>query len=61
MGDVVQFKKPKPSVKHQGKSLCQHGFHKWRPDGAARFDVKRGKLVTRFVCERCGASKTELR
>jgi hypothetical protein len=58
VGEVVKFKKPKPSVKHKGKTLCKSGFHKWeivdRP-----FDSKQGRLVTRYRCKRCGKTRTE--
>lgn len=59
MGDVLPFKKPKPSDKHRGKTLCQSGFHKWKVEKSTRFDVKLGKLVTSYVCERCGATKVD--
>lgn len=59
MGDVLPFKKPKASEKHRGNTLCQTGFHKWRVDKAKQFDVKLGKLVTCYVCERCGATKVD--
>jgi hypothetical protein len=61
MGEVVRFKKPKPGEKHQGKTLCAHGFHKWKTVTANRFDVKTGRLVTAYVCERCGALRNEAR
>lgn len=61
MGDVIPFKKPKPSEKHQGKILCQRGFHKWEVVQDKRFDVKQGKLVTVYRCKRCGALKNEAR
>ena len=60
MGEVLSFRKPKPSEKHRGKTLCKSGFHKWeivdRP-----FDSKQGRLVTRYRCIRCGKIKTEAR
>jgi len=59
MGDVIPFRKPKASEKHKGKTLCVSGFHKWRIEQAKQFDVKRGKLVTVYRCERCGQTKTE--
>jgi hypothetical protein len=61
MGDVIPFKRPKASDKHKGKTLCQHGYHKWKISGEKQFDVKQGCLVTLYVCERCGATKTEAR
>ena len=49
----MQFKKPKTSHKHQGKTLCRSGFHKWEIKTDKRFDVKLGKLITVFECKRC--------
>jgi len=60
MGDVIPFKKPKAAEKHKNKTLCKSGFHKWRVESEKRFDVKQGKLVTAYRCERCGAVKNEL-
>lgn len=60
MGDVIQFKKKSLQEKHKGKSLCRHGFHKWQVKKEKQFDVKQGKLVTLYVCSRCGEEKTEL-
>lgn len=59
MGDVVPFKRPKPSEKHKGKTLCKNGFHKWIIEQDKRFDVKQGKLITVYRCERCGETKTK--
>ncbi len=58
MGDVIQFKKPKPGEKHKGKSLCLNGFHKWGIVQEKQFDVKQGKLVSIYRCQRCGIEKT---
>jgi len=60
VGDVVKFKRPAPTVKAQGKTLCGSGFHKWRIAQKKQFDVQRGRLVTLHRCERCGATKTTL-
>ncbi|MCW8125652.1 hypothetical protein [Microbulbifer halophilus] len=60
MGDVIRFKKKTPWQKHKGKSLCREGFHKWVVVTERKFDVKRGKLVTEYRCQRCGRSKTRL-
>jgi hypothetical protein len=57
MGDILPFKRPKPSEKHKGKTLCKSGFHKWVIQQDKRFDVKEGKLVTVYRCERCGETK----
>jgi hypothetical protein len=59
MGNVVRFKKPKPKEKHKGKTLCKSGFHKWAEEKETKFDVKQGKLVTRYRCSRCGAIRTK--
>jgi hypothetical protein len=61
MGDILPFKKPKPAPPKKGNTLCKSGFHKWREVGETRFDVKAGKLVTLCRCQRCGATKSELR
>lgn len=57
MGEVVPFKKPKLSQKHKGNTLCKNGFHKWKVETEKVFDVKQGKLVTAYICKRCGATK----
>lgn len=59
MGEVLAFKKPKPAEKQRGHGMCRHGFHKWRIESAQRFDVKQGRLVTVYRCERCGAVKNK--
>lgn len=60
MSKVIPFKKRSLKEKHQGKTLCLHDFHKWKLVTEKKFDVRRGKLVTLFRCERCGKEKTEL-
>ncbi|HHJ12055.1 MAG TPA: hypothetical protein ENK00_02640 [Chromatiales bacterium] len=56
MGEVVRFRRPQASERHKGRTLCRNGFHKWevvdRP-----FDSKQGRLVTRYRCRRCGATR----
>lgn len=59
MGDVVAFKRPSPKQKHKGKTLCKSGFHKWEVVKGIPFDVKSGKLVSRYRCVRCGATRVE--
>jgi hypothetical protein len=61
MAEIIPFRKPKAAEKHRGKTLCRSGFHKWKVDQNQVFDVKQGKLVTAYRCERCGAVKTEAR
>ncbi|MFV1981898.1 MAG: hypothetical protein ACC657_00040 [Thiohalomonadales bacterium] len=59
MGDIVQFKKISVKQKHKGKTLCKSGFHKWQVIKSSPFEVKQGKLLTKYQCKRCGATKTE--
>jgi hypothetical protein len=59
VGKVVPFAKPSLKERHKGKTLCRHGHHKWSVDKAREFDVKLGKLVTVFRCERCGKQKVK--
>ncbi len=61
MGDVVRFRRPKPSEKFKGRSLCRNGFHKWEVAKEKPFDVKQGRLVTLYRCSRCGATRSEAR
>lgn len=55
MAEILPFKRPKPSERHRGKTLCRNGHHKWVIDQHQVFDVKRGRLVNRYRCKRCGA------
>lgn len=57
MADILTFKKKTPAEKHKGKSLCRSGFHKWKILTERKFDVKQGKLVTVYQCERCAKQK----
>jgi len=41
--------------------MCKSGFHKWEIKQEKQFDTKLGKLVTWYVCKRCGANKSEAR
>jgi hypothetical protein len=61
MAEIIPFKKPKAAEKHRGNTLCRSGFHKWVVDKASEFDVRQGRLVTVYRCDRCGAVKNELR
>lgn len=58
MASILPFKRTRLSEKHKGKSLCREGFHKWKINQNKQFDVRQGKLVTVYVCERCGQRKT---
>jgi hypothetical protein len=61
MGEILSFKTPKAAEKYRGHTLCRHGFHKWELVKQRTFDVKLGRLVTRYQCMRCGAIRTQAR
>lgn len=61
MGEVIAFKRPGLQEKQKGKTLCKSGFHKWEVVKGNPFDTKSGKLVTRYRCNRCGATRIEAR
>ena len=42
-------------------TLCQSGFHKWKPVIGDHFDVKQGKLVTTERCQGCNIERTILK
>jgi hypothetical protein len=52
-------RKKRNKVQASGKTLCRSGHHKWKTDKNTVFDSKSGKLVTRLVCDRCGATKVK--
>lgn len=58
MADILPFKKPAVK-KGKGSSLCREGHHKWKVVTAQKFDVKQGRLVTVFSCQRCGKRKVK--
>lgn len=57
MAEILPFKKPKASERHRGNTLCRNGHHKWVIDKQSVFDVKLGRLVTRYRCSRCNRIK----
>lgn len=60
MSNIIRLdkaKRAKHQAKAKGKTLCSNGFHRWKVLAERRFDVKSGKLVTAYRCERCGAQK----
>ncbi len=59
MADILPFRKPGASERSRGKTLCRHGHHKWVVDKAPQFDVKQGKLVTRYRCSRCDKTRVK--
>ena len=57
MADILPFKRP---AKAKGStSLCREGHHKWKVVTEQKFDVKQGRLVTVFECQRCGKRKVK--
>ena len=62
MADILPFdqtKKRKPEAAPKRSALCANGHHRWMIWQKKPFDSKRGKLVTVYRCERCGAERTE--
>ena len=55
MSNVLPFRKPSAPA----KGLCQHGFHRWVIVTEKQFDVRQGRLVTVWRCERCGEQKVK--
>jgi ribosomal protein L37E len=37
--------------------LCNSNHHKWKICGKKQFDVREGRLVTVYECQRCGKQK----
>ncbi len=63
MSNVVKLntmRRARLQDKAKGVTLCQSGFHKWKPLTGQRFDVKQGRLVTTERCERCNTERTIL-
>jgi hypothetical protein len=63
MAEIIPFK-PAKKKKHSAptrSALCQNGHHRWAVWQKKPFDVKAGKLITIYRCERCGAERSEAR
>lgn len=63
MSEVISLAKRRRQSRREaaaGKTLCRIGRHKWEIDQSAPFTVHKGRLVTIYICSRCGAKKTEL-
>lgn len=58
MADILDFKAPKPK-RAVNKTLCRNGHHKWQVVKTDPFAVRRGELITRYRCERCGKERTQ--
>jgi len=54
MAEILPFNRPKLSEKHKGNTLCRNGHHKWELERDSVFDTKKGRLVSRYRCVRCG-------
>ena len=62
MSEVISLQKYRKGVlKKKGKqsTLCGNDFHSWEVVKSNVFDVKQGRLVTQYRCNRCGVTKTE--
>jgi hypothetical protein len=57
MADILPFK-PRPKTPPRS-ALCANGHHRWVVWQNKPFDVKKGKLITIYRCERCGAERSE--
>jgi hypothetical protein len=63
MAEIIPFAPPKKK-KHDTPNrsvLCQNGHHRWVVWQKKPFDVKQGRLITIYRCERCGAERSEAR
>lgn len=61
MAEVIRFRKPAAAERAKGKTLCRRGFHKWVVEKDNPFDSRQGRLVTGYICSRCGIRKTMAR
>jgi predicted metal-binding protein len=59
MVEILPFRKRSLKEKHRGKTLCRHGHHKWVVEKESQFDVKQGRLVTVYRCQRCDRRRVE--
>lgn len=62
MAEIIRFDQQKArrkTAKAKGNTLCSNGFHKWAVYQDKQFDVKQGKLVTIYRCQRCAAQKVK--
>ena len=59
MGKVIEFNKNGRQTGRRGNTLCREGHHKWVIIKQRQFDVKQGKLVTAYRCQRCGKQKVK--
>lgn len=63
MADILPFRRPdKPDSTSRpagGDTLCRNGHHRWLVCKNKQFDVKRGRLITVYRCQRCGKERVE--
>ena len=59
MADILPFKRPSAAQRAKGKTLCRNGHHKWVIWQGKQFDVRAGKLVTVYRCQRCAKEKVK--
>jgi len=65
MGEVLQFQRAKRRSKQlreraRGRIMCENNHHRWKLITERKFDVRQGRLVTEYRCERCGKQRLEL-
>ena len=56
MADVIPFK-GRSLKTAAANTLCRNGHHKWQVVTSDPFAVRRGELVTRYRCKRCGKER----
>lgn len=60
MAEILSFKAAQKKQRKKNTTLCKEGHHKWQIDQAKQFDSQQGRLVTIYVCARCGEKKSKL-
>lgn len=63
MAEVISFKaakKKQQKAKAKASTLCKEGHHQWRIDQNKQFEPRSGKLITVYICQRCGKKQTKL-
>jgi len=64
MSNVIKLntvRRERLKMRTKANTLCQSGFHKWKPVIGEHFDVKQGKLVTTERCQGCNIERTILK
>jgi hypothetical protein len=56
MAEILPFTARKPP---KGSALCRNGHHSWKVVNTDPFAVKRGELITRYRCSKCGVERTK--